>query len=178
MSGTCVSLANRAVSFPPQPPRYSRQDRILLADAVEQYLSDKAAEGKDHKTISAYRFALAQFTASCSKKFIDEIGKAGLEKLHGWLRLHAVPNRRNANPGQTYKNKVLYVVIFLKAFGREKLLKKSEYPSSTSKIVSAHTTMNSPYFISTPRAMCGSCSTTSLALPREMEKRPTPSIPT
>jgi len=114
-------------------------NRILLADAIKQYLSDKAAEGKDHKTISAYRFALAQFTTSCSKKFIDEVGKQDLKDFMGWLRLHAVPNRRNANPGQTYKNKVLYVVIFLKAFGREKLLKKSEYPTSTSKIVSAHT---------------------------------------
>jgi len=113
-------------------------NRITVADAVTQYLSDKSAEGKDHKTISAYRFALNQFTASCSKKFIDEIGKRDLKNFMGWLRLHAVPNRSNANPGQTYKNKVLYVVIFLKAFGREKLLKKSEYPPCTSKIVSAH----------------------------------------
>ena len=29
-------------------------NRITVADAVTQYLSDKAAEGKDHKTISAY----------------------------------------------------------------------------------------------------------------------------
>ena len=129
--------SKNAVAFPAAATTVPT-NRILLADAVEQYLSDKAAEGKDHKTISAYRFALDQFTASCSKKFIDEIGKQDLKNFMGWLRLHAVPNCSNANPGQTYKNKVLYVVIFLKAFGREKLLKKSEYPACTSKIVSAH----------------------------------------
>jgi hypothetical protein len=57
----------------------------------------------------------------------------------GWLRLHPVPQRRNSNPGQTYRNKVLNGVIFLKAFGKEKLLKKSEYPANTPKPVKAHT---------------------------------------
>lgn len=100
--------AKKAVAFPsvvavPGAPA----NRILLADAIKQYFSDNAAEGKDHKTISAYRFALAQFTASCSKKFMDEIGEQDLKNFMGWLRLHAVPNRSNTNPGQTYKNKVL-----------------------------------------------------------------------
>jgi len=113
--------------------------RITMAEAVEQYFADKLAEGKDHKTIAAYRHSIDQFVESCSQKYIDQIGKQDLKNFMGWLRLHPVPQRRNSNPGQTYKNKVLNVVIFLKAFGRERLLKKSEYPASTPKPVKAHT---------------------------------------
>jgi hypothetical protein len=166
--------SKNAVALP--GPVVVSSKRITIADAVTQYLSDKAAEGKDHKTISAYRFALNQFTASCSKMFIDEIGKRDLKNFMGWLRLHAVPNRSNANPGQTYKNKVLYVVIFLKV--ERSCLRRASTPFSHRRL-SAHTrTRNSPFCICTLWVMCGSCSTTSLAPPCGMGKRPTPNIPT
>jgi integrase len=123
----------------PDAHREGSAPRLTLAEAVEQYFIDKAAEGKDHKTISAYRQSIEQFVESCAKKYIDQIEKQDLKNFLGWLRLHPVPKRSNSNPGQTYKNKVLNVVIFLKAFGRERLLKKSEYPPSTPKPVKAHT---------------------------------------
>jgi hypothetical protein len=42
--------------------------RITMAKAVEQYFTDKLAEGKDHKTIAACRHSIDQFVESCSKK--------------------------------------------------------------------------------------------------------------
>ena len=127
--------------WPVRPVRDSTgaTPRITIAEAVEQYFADKRAEGKDHKTIAAYRHSIDQFVESCSRKYIDEVGKQDLKNFMGWLRLHPVPERQNSNPGQTYKNKVLNVVIFLKAFGLERLLKKSECPVSTPKPVKAHT---------------------------------------
>lgn len=57
----------------------------------------------------------------------------------GWLRKQPLPKRKHSNPERTYANKVGHVAIFLKAFGVEKLLKKSEYPQYAKKTVSAHT---------------------------------------
>jgi integrase/recombinase XerD len=110
-----------------------------LAVAVARYFSNLEAQGKDPKTIRAYRSAVDPFVAQCKKRFVEEIGKQDLIDFMGWLRRQPVAQRKHGNPERTYANKVGHVAIFLKAFGVSKLLKKSEYPQYEEKTVTAHT---------------------------------------
>ena len=59
--------SKNAVAFPAAVAVPS--NRITLADALTQYLSDKAAEGKDHKTISAYRLLSTNSPRHASANF-------------------------------------------------------------------------------------------------------------
>jgi hypothetical protein len=113
--------------------------RTKIADAVATYFANLEAQGKDHKTINTYRIAVDGFVASCSKNYIDEIEKQDLFDYMSWLRKQPLPKRKHSNPDRTYNNKLSHTVIFLKAFGKERLLKKAEYPAYEEKTVSAHT---------------------------------------
>ena len=102
------------------------------------------SQGKDPKTIRAYRLAIDEFRKSCSKEFLDEIGKQDLLDFMGWLRKQppklrndGTPRkpRRSGDPNRTYFNKVNDVVIFLSAHGIKRLLKKCEYPKFSQKEV-------------------------------------------
>ena len=53
----------------------------------------------------------------------------------GWLRKQPRKARRSGAPNRPYFNKVNHTIIFLKAFGRTKILKKSEYPRYMPKAV-------------------------------------------
>jgi len=110
-----------------------------LGVAVERYFSNLEAQGKDPKTIRTYRSAVDPFVSQCKKACVEEITKQDVTDFMGWLRRQPVPQRKNGNPERTYYNKVSHVTIFLKAFGRERLLKKSEYPQYEEKAVTAHT---------------------------------------
>jgi len=105
------------------------------ATAVEA----QEAQGRDPKTIRAYRSAVDPFVSQCKKACVEEITKQNLIDFMGWLRRQPVPQRKNGNPEQTYHNKVSHVAIFLKAFGRERLLKKFKDPQYEEKAVTAHT---------------------------------------
>ncbi len=118
--------------------------RMTIEDAVERYFRNLRSQGKDSKTIRAYKAAIQEFRQSCDKKFMDEIGKQDLLDFMGWLRAqppklrkdgtHRKP-RRSGDPNRTYFNKVNDVVIFLSAHGINRLLKKSEYPKFAEKPV-------------------------------------------
>jgi integrase/recombinase XerD len=118
--------------------------RLAVAAAVERYFRNLASQGKDPKTIRAYKTALGEFRQSCAKEFMDEIGKQDLLDFMGWLRAQppglrkdGKPRkpRRSGDPNRTYFNKVNNVVIFLSACGINRLLKKSEYPKFAEKPV-------------------------------------------
>src|SRR6202034_3851729 len=96
------------------------------------------AQGKDPKTINTYRIAVDAFVASCSKAYIDQIDRQDLFDFMAYLQRQPKRKRKHSNPERTYNNKVSHTVIFLKAFGKERLLKKSEYPAYEEKTVSAH----------------------------------------
>ena len=115
------------------------EPRTTIESAVVTYFANLVAQGKDPKTIRTYRIAVNGFVASCSKTHIDEIEKQDLFNYMTWLRRQPATKRKHSNPNRTYKNKLLDAVIFLKAFGKERLLKKSEYPAYEEKTVSAHT---------------------------------------
>jgi len=116
-------------------PVATNQNRIEVNDAITLYFQNLSALGKDPKTIQAYRKAVEQFRESCTKQYMDEIGKQDLIDFMGWLRSQPQRRQRNANPGRTHFNKVNNVIIFLAAYGMRKILKKNEYPKFTEKSV-------------------------------------------
>jgi integrase len=130
--------AHNGVAMPQATPKGS-ETRITIESAVETYFANLVAQGKDPKTIKTYRVAVEGFVASCSKKYVDGIEKQDLFDYMAWLRKQPLPKRKHSNPDRTYNNKLSHTVIFLKAFGKERLLKKSEYPAYEEKTVSAHT---------------------------------------
>jgi len=129
--------AHNGVALPQATAKVS-EPRITIESAVETYFANLVAQGKDPKTIKTYRIAVEAFVSSCSKKYVEEIEKQDLFDYMAWLRRQPLPKRKHSNPKRTYNNKVSHTVIFLKAFGKEKLLKKSEYPAYEEKTVSAH----------------------------------------
>jgi integrase len=110
-----------------------------LAAAVEKHFANLEAQGKDPKTIRAYRSAVDPFVENCAKTYVEDVTKQDIINFMGWLRKQPSPRRKNSNPERTYANKVGYVAIFLRAFGVSRLLKKSEYPQYEEKMVTAHT---------------------------------------
>jgi len=139
-------LRDRERQVVPQTPVNSKPQtsKLSMDDAVEQYFKNLHSQGKDPKTIRAYRMAVEEFRKSCTKKFMDEIGKQDLIDFMGWLRKqppklrkNGTPRkpRRSGDPNRTYFNKVNNVVIFLSAHGINRLLKKSEYPKFAEKPV-------------------------------------------
>ena len=129
--------AHIGIAMPQATPKGS-EERITIESAVVSYFANLTAQGKDPKTIRTYRIAVDGFVASCSKKHIDEIEKQDLFDHMAWLRKQPLPKRKHSNPNRTYYNKLSHIVIFLKAFGKERLLRKSEYPAYEEKTVSAH----------------------------------------
>ena len=127
------------IEIPGRPSNETPTFRTKIANAVTSYFQNLIAQGKDPKTIRTYRVAVDGFVASCSKTYIDEIGKQDLFDYMTWLRRRPTKKRKHSNPDRTYNNKLSHTVIFLKAFGKERLLKKSEYPAYEEKTVSAHT---------------------------------------
>jgi integrase len=109
-------------------------DGTPLKKAAEDYFSNLEARGCDPKTIRTYRAAVdpfVAFMAECKKTMVQEV-------VMRHLRKQPLKKRRHSNPNRTYYNKVSHAIIFLKAFGKEKLLKESEYPAFHKKKVVAH----------------------------------------
>jgi integrase len=139
-------LRDRERQVAPETPVSAKAEssRLSIDDAVEQFFKNLHSQGKDPKTIRAYKVAVEEFRKSCTKKFLDEIGRQDLIDFMGWLRKQppklrkdGTPRkpRRSGDPNRTYFNKINNVVIFLSAHGINRLLKKSEYPKFAEKPV-------------------------------------------
>jgi integrase/recombinase XerD len=139
-------LRDRERRVVPQTPVNGKTEssRLSIDDAVEQYFKNLHSQGKDPKTIRAYKVAVEEFRKSCTKEFLHEISKQDLIDFMGWLRKqplklreNGTPRkpRRSGDPNRTYFNKVNNMVIFLSAHGINRLLKKSEYPKFAEKPV-------------------------------------------
>jgi hypothetical protein len=131
-------LRDRERQVAPQTPTSARPEgsRVSLDEAVKQNFRKLHSQGKDSKTIGAYKVAIEEFRQSCAKRFLDEIGKQDLLDFMGWLRTQPPKLRKDGkprkprssgDPNRTYFNKVNDVVIFLSADGINRLLKKSEH---------------------------------------------------
>jgi integrase len=134
----------REVVFQAPPNSKPQNSRLTIEDAVKQYFKNLQSQGKDPKTVRAYKVAVEEFRKSCPKKFMDEIAKQDLIDFMGWLREQPSKMRkdgkprkprRSGDPNRTYFNKVNNVVIFLSAHAINRLLKKSEYPKFAEKPV-------------------------------------------
>ncbi len=139
-------LRDRERRVVPQTPVNAKTEsgRLSIDDAVDQYFKNLHSQGKDPKTIRAYKVAVEEFRKSCTKKFLDEIGRQDSIDFVGWLRKQPPKLRKDGtprkerssgDPNRTYFNKVNNVVIFLSAHGINRLLKKSEYPKFAEKPV-------------------------------------------
>ena len=110
-----------------------------LKEAAETYFDNLEASGADPKTLRTYRSAIDPFVANCKKPCVEDVTKQDLLDFMRWLKKQPLPKRSHSNPERTRYNKVSHVVIFLKAYGLTKLLKKKEYPRYHEKKVVAHT---------------------------------------
>jgi integrase len=139
-------LRDRERQIVPQTSAHSKPQTSMLSmdDAVEQYFKNLHSQGKDPKTIRAYKVAVEDFRMSCTKNLLSEIGRQDLIDFMGWLRRQSPKFRKDGtprkprssgDPNRTYFNKVNDVVIFLGAHGINRLLKKSEYPKFAEKPV-------------------------------------------
>lgn len=72
----------RGVAYPSPVTPKLEGSRLRVDEAIEQYFKNLQSQGKDRKTIRAYKLAIEEFRQSCTKKFIDEI-EAGLDRLYG-----------------------------------------------------------------------------------------------
>ena len=111
---------------------------IPLEEAAEKYFSNLVAQGKDPKTIRAYRVAVDGFVSQYKKQFVQQIDKQDVLDFMGWLRQQPLHERKHSNPERTYANKLGHLAIFLKAVGKPRLLAKNEYPQYEDKEVKAH----------------------------------------
>jgi len=73
-------LRDRERQVVPQMPINSKPQtsRLSMDDAVEQYYKNLHSQGKDPKTVRAYKVAVEEFRKSCTKKFLSEIGRQDL----------------------------------------------------------------------------------------------------
>ena len=92
-------LRGRERRVVPQTPVNAKTEssRLSIGDAVEQYFKNLHSQGKDPKTIRAYKVAVEEFRKSCTKKFLHAISKQDLIDFMGWLRkqLSEIAERRH-----------------------------------------------------------------------------------
>jgi hypothetical protein len=69
-------LRDRERQVVPQTPVNAKTEssRRSIDDAVEQYFKNLHSQGKDPKTIRAYKMAVEEFRKSCTKKFMTKLG--------------------------------------------------------------------------------------------------------
>ena len=133
---------------PAQAPAVTKG--TALKEAMDLWLANLEAQGRDVKTLRTYRAAVAPFVAHCKVKTVEECqnNKQVMFDYMAWLRKQPKTKRRNANPERTYANKVGHVACFLSHFGVKTGLKKAEYPQYEEKTVTAHTDEELDYLYS------------------------------
>ena len=71
----------------PQTPANAKTEgsRLNMDDAAEQHYKNLHSQGKDPKTIQAYKVAVEEFRKSCTKKLLRDIVPQDLIDFMGWL---------------------------------------------------------------------------------------------
>jgi hypothetical protein len=65
---------------------------------IQKHSGNLHSQGKDPKTIRAYKVAVEEFRKSCTKKFLSEIGRQDLIDFMGWLRKQPPKLRKDGTP--------------------------------------------------------------------------------
>ena len=105
-------------------PENDQDGHRSLAAAVSEYLEETTLTKKP-KTLAAYTTALAYFTESCPKLFLEEIERKDLLKFCAFLR-----DVKEQAPRSCW-NKFANVMSFLKANGIRGVVKKNDWPRYT-----------------------------------------------
>ena len=104
---------------------------ISLREAAETYLQQ--LQGKAASTISSYRFTVAEFVRITGENVrISAVDRRVLLNYKAWLYTQDL----NEN---TRHSRLLKVVIFLKHFGVEKLLKANDWPRPNERTPESYT---------------------------------------
>ena len=98
-----------------------RSKRRPIAEAVKTYL-DEIRLSRTAATHSAYTLALRNFTDSCSKEFLEEIGRVDLLHYVSYLRTELGLSDR------TCHNRFEHLLTFLKAQSISQLAVKRDWP--------------------------------------------------
>lgn len=102
-------------------------DKRSLAEAVQKYLHDLELNGNKPSTFRAYEKALEYFSESCHKLYLEDVNRDDMLSFSKFLR-----DKKQAD--RTVYNKFLRVIIFLKAFGVEKIVGKKDWPRYTEEM--------------------------------------------
>ncbi|PYV68523.1 MAG: hypothetical protein DMG97_24640 [Acidobacteria bacterium] len=98
----------------------AKSKQRIIADAVANYLMEIKLS-RTPATHSAYTLALRNFTDSCSKTYLEEVGRVDLLQYVKHLRDGGLSDR-------TCHNRFEHLLTFLKANGIEKLATKRDWP--------------------------------------------------
>jgi len=107
-----------------------RENRVKLADAIEQYLV-RVRLHRSHKTQNEFDLMLPQFAETCGKTYLDEITGEDLLMFIVELRKRGLADR-------TIANRFARVSCFLKKNGIAGLLEAHERPRYDEKVVEAY----------------------------------------
>jgi integrase len=88
------------------------KERIVIADAVAEYLQESPTLDKAKTTIVAYTNTLEGFIQSCTKIYADEIDRKGVIDYIGWMRKN-LPKRKHGEQNRTIRDRLTYLGTFL-----------------------------------------------------------------
>ena len=101
-----------------------------LAEAAENYFSQ--LQGKAKATVSNYRFAVNEFIEIAGGRTrIQSVDRNTLLRYRSWLYDQKLGER-------TIHNRLLRVSIFLKSVGRERLLRRTDWPKPNKRVPEAY----------------------------------------
>ena len=105
-------------------PDKTNEKRRTISTTVAEYLSEIKLTKKP-KTYAAYSTALAYFQESCTKTYLEDIGRKDLLKFAAFLR-----DEKGQSPRSCW-NKFSNIMSFLKAQGIRGLVGKNDWPRFT-----------------------------------------------
>ena len=137
---TAKSVERSMKSAPPSPAKEFTRELLnhvsatsgpTLREALDQYLSE-LENGKSQATYTSYRNAVQEFIGHVGPdKPIASVTRDTVLLYKKWLYTQDLSET-------TRYHRVLNVVIFLKYFGTEKLLRKGDWPKPNEKAVDAY----------------------------------------
>jgi integrase len=108
------------------------EGRILIADAIAEYLLKIKTSDKTSATYSAYKLGLAGFKSSCTKAYIDELTEKDMVAYLAWMRDN-VKKRKLGQANITFRKRLGFVNTFLGEYGKANLWDSKQWPKIVKK---------------------------------------------
>jgi len=103
--------------------------RVLITDAISNYLAKIAARGLSATSRAAHKSALDDFRASCRKTFFDEIVRDDVVLYLSWMKQN-MRQSRSGRRNMTLRGRLALLNTFLGQYGKAKLLSRKEWPTA------------------------------------------------